>query len=201
MRLHVWALIAAATALAGCSSTHGATNQADVASMHSSGLATPGQVTSTTQAANTSPRGMLVKKLGEPAGIIASTGAHPIVLTFTVDKIQVDPKCTGSTAEKPENGHFIAVSMTVKTTSDFAPDSFQSIDDTAFTIVGSDGITDAGVSSYNAFECLKQSEQLPINYLPGSQYQGTVVLDSKYASGVLVYPMRMSNAQGWEWSF
>lgn len=155
----------------------------------------------------TSERGNVVKEVGELGGVVAEENAalDDAWMTFTVTDIEVDGECTSGYADPPENGHFIIVSMSIETTpvSEW-PAEAQGIpllfyDD--WSIVGPDGITENAVTSLSTATCLSESEILPYDGMgPGERIVGKVVLDSRNASGVLIWTP-FGGGGGWEWEF
>jgi hypothetical protein len=168
-------------------------------------IAPPPTVTATSATkkitSSLSPRGLIPKKLGQ----VAAIGDDPTNpdLSFTVDAITVDGGCPAQFAQKPENGHFIVLSMTVKTSVTMDKTLFFIVGSHDFATVGPDGVTETNVSTVGAFSCLPDQEQFPMQPLgPGSQYVGKVVLDSRNTHGILEFrpPMLIDNS-GWEWTF
>lgn len=172
---------------------------------HEASVAPPPTVTatSTTKKATSSlsPRGLIPKTVGQVAAI-GDDAANPD-LSFTVDAITVDGKCTSQFAENPENGHFVVLSMTVKTSVTMAKSLFFVVSPADFAIVGADGVTETNLTTAGSFGCLSDREQFPSQqFAAGSQYVGKVVLDSKNTHGILEFrpPMLIDNS-GWEWTF
>jgi hypothetical protein len=146
-------------------------------------------------------RGLLSKQLGEIAGITNDQGDQ--VIRFAVEAITVDPMCNAEFASKPEHGHFVAVRMNIETTAQlnpqttiFHPDAWQ------FSIQGPDGFTDGAVGTGAGLGCLTTQEQLPADNIgPAGKYAGSIVLDTKYTSGILMFKPYALGADGWEWTF
>jgi hypothetical protein len=146
----------------------------------------------------TSPRGLLVKQVGQPAGFTNPAGE--ITATFVLDKIAVDANCTSEFSQEPQNGHFIRLDFRVETTSAAKPEDFLSINPFSWSIVDPDGITESSVTSGQSYSCLKSDEQLSTGpFTPASKYRGSIVLDSKNTSGILMF--RPAPTVGWEWTF
>lgn len=204
-RAFIAVLVLATAALVGCTSRSGG---GDVNAAHSSGLATPASDTPSSPssaAAAKSPRGAIPKSLGEPAGLCTDLSCKEFGMTFTVDKIEVDATCTEEYAAEigaaPKNGHFVVLTMTVKTTDKFTEDIAYVVDFSpfAFQFVGPDGITEP--SGDGGYGCMAQNEVLPSGpYAPSSQYTGKVVLDSKNTAGVILLRMTGTSVS-WEWTF
>ncbi|WP_125726651.1 hypothetical protein [Kibdelosporangium aridum] len=191
-------------AVVGCGNNSANPQSADLTAVHSSGLAAPPTSPTTTAPPKSSPatsvRGNIKKKVGDVAALCADNGCAEFTVTFTLDKLEVDPKCTDkySRGVKAENGHFVVLSFTVKTTDKFTGDNVYSmLNPYDFSIVGPDGITVQNTSSTG---CVAVSELLPSNFSPSSQYVGKVVLDTKHAKGVIVYRPGMIDG-GWEWEY
>jgi len=188
----------AAAVLAGCGSRDPA---ADVGGS----LAQPSPTTSppALAAPETTPRGTIPKQIGELAGYgPACTG--PITeceVRFVIDEITVDPECSRQYAMASENGHLVAVRFNVETSPTFdpmmipfAPNAY------SLSIQGPDGFTDAGLSTDAAYVCMTEQEMLPPgDFAPASRYVGTVVLDSKYDRGILMFRPEGGGFGGWEW--
>lgn len=176
----------------------------DISAIHSSGLAAPPTTATTTapSSAAKTARGTIAKKVGEPAGICTRSDCSEVGMTFTVDSIKVDAKCTAPYASRPEHGHFIVVAMTIKTTAAFDDDMAlgSMINPLSFSVVGPDGITEA--SGSGGYGCLRDSEQLPPGpWAPSSQYVGKVVVDSRSTTGALILRLSALGTGGWEWPF
>jgi len=196
---------ALALALAGCSASPvlGAASSSTASASNTPSTSTPSATTpsSTTPSPGAkvrSARGLLVKQVGERAGI--GTNESDARAWFTLDAIEVDPKCTGTWPS--ENGHLIALSFTVNTTALLDQSQAWFIRAQYFEVVGPDGITDAHLETSAANGCLPDREELPNSpYAASSNYVGKVVLDSRYTSGVITYrpPVALAGA-GWEWT-
>lgn len=148
----------------------------------------------------TSARGNLIKQMGEPAGLIGSNG-EPFV-TFTVHSIS-QGQCTEPMSEAPENGHFIFLDVSVET-SPVLVDEYG----TPFSLVlgwkaiGPEGQTsNATLDTFAAFTCLPDRQTLPSELGPAEQARATIVLDTPYPQGTLVYQDMMYPETGWEWEY
>lgn len=133
-----------------------------------------------------SERGYLMKVVGQKGGVVDEDTGE-LLLEFTVDSITVDYDCPGG--PPPENGHYLGIVMSIETfpsmaTSDYGQDAF--IDTGSFTILGPDG-TRENDSFGNAYECLSSAEQVPSGIGPGEKASGTVVVDTKYPAGTLLF--------------
>jgi hypothetical protein len=148
-----------------------------------------------------SPRGLIPKTIGQVAAI-GDDASNPD-LSFTVDAIAADAPCTGQFAAKPENGHFLVLSMTMKTSVTMDKTLIFGVNPFDFSVVGPDGVTETNLATGAGFTCLSDRERFPAQQLAaGSQYAGKVVLDSRNTHGILEYrpPMLVENS-GWEWNF
>ncbi|MDQ3578040.1 MAG: hypothetical protein M3443_10665, partial [Actinomycetota bacterium] len=197
------ALLLVVTAATACTSGEpGTKSQAEVEAIHSSGLKTPSAppTTTTNSAPATpakSPRGNIMKTVGQAAGLSDASGKT--MMTFTLDKVTVDPKCSSPYAEKAKHGHYVSLAFTVKTTTDLTADSgIYGLTQHDFDIVGADGITESEVSSYTL--CMNNDEYLTSDpFAPASQYGGLIVLDTKHTTGTIVFrPPGMTGNGGWE---
>jgi hypothetical protein len=122
-------------------------------------------------------------------------------LSFTIHAITPDGQCTSEYAQKPENGHFIVVKVTAKTSTRTQQQLMIIPND--FAVVGPDGLTETAIATGPANGCLKEAERFPSQVLtPGSQYTGALVLDSKSNHGVVTFrPPGLQGNSGWEWTF
>ncbi len=148
-----------------------------------------------------SPRGSLIKKVGEPAG---SRGTANDVwdLKFTVTDIQVDPICTSPHAEPPVNGHFVAVSIEATT----GPEpEFSSVFPNGvgfgygWKAIASNGTTANTVMSNATYNCLESSELINGDIRAAEKVAGKVILDVPDAAGTLVFSN--DGTAGWEWEY
>jgi len=150
----------------------------------------------------TSPRGNLIKQVGELAGIKDASGEY--LVAFTVDNIIVDVPCTGTLAEAPENGHFVAVEVSVETSPNMLnSDLIQqfSMSSDTFQAIGPDGVTsNAGTDSFATLFCLDDAVLLPSDIGPGEKAQGMVLLDVEHPSGTLIYEDYWTDS-AWEYTY
>ena len=183
--------------LAACSAPATSTPQLNVPPASEGAPATP--AAPATPVGDVSERGNVKKQPGEVAGF--GPTQDNIVVTFAIDKITVDAKCTSSYPQKPENGHFVKLDVRAETKPTMPTDRGYSINPFEFTTVGADGITEQSLTTGAAFTCLDQSEQFPATLNPGSKYRGALILDTKNPSGVLVYRPNFMLGGGWEWEY
>ncbi|MHA7190513.1 hypothetical protein ACX80N_09515 [Arthrobacter sp. MDT2-16] len=150
----------------------------------------------------TSPRGNLVKQVGELAGIRDANGEY--LAAFTVNDIIVDIPCTDELADPPENGHFVALDVSVETSPNMlTSDLIQqfSMSSLTFQAIGPDGVTsNAGTDSAATLFCLDDSVQLPGNIGPGEKAQGLVLLDVENPTGTLIYEDFWTDS-AWEYAY
>lgn len=170
-------------------------------------LAQPNATTESTPTTTTGPakteRGLIAKQLNEIAGITDPDVGNEQIVRFAIESITVDPKCTNEYAEPAEHGHFIVVRMNMETTAkydpvraNFRPDPLQ------FSIQGPDGFTEGDLGTAASYSCLNTQEQLPVDTIgPAGKYAGSIVLDSKNASGILMFKPYTVQPGGWEWTF
>lgn len=146
-------------------------------------------------AAGTSPRGNLIKRVGEVFGFGDSIDA--LDASFVVTSITVDPGCTGEFAESPENGHFVRIDIEGETSSAFADQMYFS---GTWKVIAENGTTFNGnPDSLAAWSCLADAEMIPSVVGPGERVAGSMVLDVPTASGVIV--LDMTGQGGWEWEY
>lgn len=147
-----------------------------------------------------SSRGNLIKKVGEGASV---TDKGKTVATFVVNSIQVDPKCTNQYATPSENGHFIALNVSMETD----PALAESVNPQfglagyAWKVVADNGTTFNGqVMSGPSFSCLNDKESFPSALGPGEKATGTIILDVPTPTGVLIHQQGFMPL-GWEWEY
>jgi hypothetical protein len=191
----VLAAIACCATLAAC----GGTSDESVAAATSSSATTSSAATTSATAPTTaapstssgpsrSPRGNIVKPLGEEGGARG--------VAFTVDAIQVDATCDAPGAGQPMNGHFIAVQMRMTIDPSVTDGFFLAAKN--FAIVGPSGLTDTNVVGYG-WECMRN--RLSEQQLQPGKYQGSIVLDAAETAGSLIYMPHLGQTGGWEWQF
>lgn len=152
-----------------------------------------------------SPRGTLIKTLGEQAGW--GNSPSDLVVAFTVDSI-APVRCDAPYHSGQPTGTLVGAHVRMSTAasaklSDLA--GIPTMNPAQWEFVGPDGITHSGqeIASIATYGCLTDAESFPQSQLaPGSQYVGTLVFDLPAAHGALIYaPGGLNNAHGWEWDF
>ncbi|WP_029145572.1 hypothetical protein [Microbacterium luticocti] len=148
----------------------------------------------------TNDRGNLVKKIGQIAGTGSVDDPDVITSTFAVTDIVVDRKCTDEFAEKPQNGHYVAVHLNVETTKDLAKEDYPVVGfDAGYWQAYDAKGTRVNDPLGNAFTCLASSEQLPGEIGPAQSVSGWIVLDVPTTHGAVV--LAPYGATGWEWDY
>ncbi|WP_299166991.1 hypothetical protein [uncultured Arthrobacter sp.] len=150
-----------------------------------------------------SPRGNLVKEIGESAGIIDGNGVR--LVNFSVNSITSDVQCTEEFAEPAENGLFVALDVTVQTSPEMAaPDAFITTFEMSpwmFSAISPEGISsNASPETFASFTCLDDSVLLPSSIGPGENAQGIVLLDVQHPSGILIFEDFYTDS-AWEWTY
>jgi len=190
------------TGCAGQSATQQAAPTVEpISTVTPSVMASPTATPSATATAKKSPRGNVVKTVGEPGWQNLASGEK--VMSFVVKSISVDSACTSPYAQAPQNGHFIAVAVDVETTPDLAKDinKFVWFGAQSWKLIADNGTTYNGsLDSGPAYGCLNDSERLPSNIGPAEKVTGTLVLDVPVTSGTLVLE-NTGGGGGWEWVF
>lgn len=153
--------------------------------------------------AKKSPRGNLIKALGQPAGQSDSITKKQTV-NFIINSITVDPPCTGPYPQPSEKGHFVVLDASIETLPELAEAGYPKFDLSphGFQFVGANGTTYNGnLTSGASYGCLPEGEVLPINGVgPAEKVTGKIVLDVPEATGTLVFKS-MGELSGWEWNF
>lgn len=150
-----------------------------------------------------SPRGNLIKQIGEPAGIIDGNGER--LANFVINSISPDVQCTEASAEPAENGLFVAVDVSVQTSPAMAaPDALISSFDMSsslFRTISPEGISsNADPGTFAAFLCLDDTALLPSSIGPGENAQGIVLLDVEHPAGTLIFE-DLYTGSAWEWTY
>ncbi|MFC9250023.1 hypothetical protein [Amycolatopsis thailandensis] len=151
--------------------------------------------------AGANAQGRVPKQLGEAAGFTSQDGTTKVV-TFTIDKITVDPKC--DPYMKPEAGkHTLLLDIRVATNQLSPEDAIQlggTINPFAFQVVTPDGVTTPAELGMCKSSSLKA---LPNNWASNSKYTGQMELQVTAKNGVLaLIPGGLTNAGGgWEWKY
>lgn len=150
-----------------------------------------------------SPRGNLVKRVGEPAGIIDGNGER--LVNFVINSISPDVVCTEELAEPAENGLFVAVNVSVQTSPAMAtPDAFITsfeMSPSMFSAISPEGLSsNADPGTFSSYFCLDDSVLLPSSIGPGENAEGIVLLDLQHPSGILVFE-DFQTSSAWEWNY
>lgn len=205
--LSSFALIAAlGLSLAGCGGSSPATTAPTSPSVESIG-ATP--AAPATEGPKKSPRGNIVKQLGE-AGSVTTPDGKPMV-NFVINSITPDAPCSGPYPSALENGHTVILDVTIETTEELgntANGGIATFDMNAsmFKFVGANGTTFNGnLGTVGAYSCLPDEQTIGANGAgigPAEKVTGKIALDVPETTGTLVFKSYMlSNAGGWEWAF
>lgn len=153
---------------------------------------------------NPNSAGMLQKKIGELAGVVASENSNIRLVNFSVASIKVDYRCEVPGTVKPSNGHFIAVELWIETTAQLSTskDPYFGISAKDFDLQASDGSkVTASLDTYPAHACLDNELGLPAKVAPSQKIRGLLVLDSPITSGALILSQKNTDGPGWIWQF
>ena len=201
------ALAVIALIATGCAAND---TKAATATQTASYAATPSEVAaaetseqpSPTAAASKSPRGYVVKKIGEQGSLFDTTNNNKPVFTFSVDEIVPGYQCQGDYPPENKNGQFIAVKTTFTTGPDLTklttPPTLH-LSEQDWKIIGADGVQEQGIS--DAFGCAPSTEQWPQDVGTNVTVKATFVLDTRNASGIIAFTPWFANGSGWEWQF
>jgi hypothetical protein len=150
-----------------------------------------------------SPRGNIVKKFGEGAGVTDMISKKEVV-NFAVNSI-TPGTCTDQYAQPPVNGHIVFVDVTVETKPELADATMKSFSLSGydFKFVSANGTTFNGnLSTAGSVMCIPAAEAFPMAGMgPGEKITAKVVLDVPEPSGILVLKAPFSNTNGWEYNF
>ena len=146
-----------------------------------------------------SSRGNIVKKPGDGASV--TDKGKTVQVSHRL--IKVDAKCPGKYASKPENGHFVALDVSMET----IPELAQSVNPQfglagyAWKAIAANGTTFNGnVFTGAAYMCLDDAARFPSALGPGEKATGKIILDVPTTSGVLVHQQGFMPT-GWEWAY
>lgn len=152
---------------------------------------------------NISERGSLILEPGQEGSVVDDQGNE--LVTFTVHSIEVNPECTGQWAEDPENGVFIMFDAEIDSVLDagdyyLEPGLF--FNQHAYRVIDIDGVTRSESPGTNAgYNCLPESEQMPINIGPGEKAAGKVVFDVPNDGRTLMMGLDVGEDLQWEWNY
>lgn len=149
----------------------------------------------------TNERGNIPKELGQRAGFGSQDWDDPAGVTFSLDKVEIDPPCANTYATPPENGHTLLLHFRVATgdNPEYAKTTGSVLNPFNFFEITNDGLSEQARAGTCATE---QGEQLPYNYGPNQKYKGTIEIVVPEASGTLVLTLpQMANGGGWEWHY
>ena len=151
-----------------------------------------------------SPRGNLIKEVGQPAGM-SNPESNQQTVNFTVDAITVDAPCTDPYATPAENGHIVVVDVTVATTEELGKLDYGNrfdMSSATFKFIGASGTTYNGsLGTMGSYSCLPEAEEFPVAGMgPAENVKAKVVLDVPETTGTLVFKDLFSQI-GWEYKF
>lgn len=150
--------------------------------------------------AGANDQGRLPKKLGEAASMTADDGKTQVV-TFSIDKITVDPKCD-QYMTRQAGTHTLVLDIRVATQELDPAEAAQlagTINPFSFQAV-TDGVTNpVGIGSCKATSL----KQLPYVWASHSKYVGQIELEVPTAKGTLaLVPGGLNRVGGgWEWQY
>lgn len=158
--------------------------------------------TQDTMESEKSPRGNIIKQIGEKATVATEGGEGDVLVEFVVTDIETNAECTNEYADEAANGNYIVLTFEVETMSELANQEFVTswnFNPYDFQVFDADGKREND-STGNAYSCLSDAESLPFDIGAGQTVEGKVALDSAFEEGFIAYvPMAMG--AGWEWEF
>ena len=153
--------------------------------------------------AGKSPRGNIVKEVGQGASITDPMHDNKEVVNFVVNSIKPG-KCTEPYAQPAKNGNVMIVDVTVETKpelNDAIMKTF-SLSGYDFKFVAENGTTFNGDLGGMGYGCLPDAETFPSAGMgPAEKITAKVVLDVPQPHGILVLKAPLSNTNGWEYKF
>ena len=178
-------------------------------SADTSGPAPSPTPSSATSAATTAPattknltaQGFLPKKVGELGGLECTTTIDTCAIKFTVDKIDVNPKCH-QYGTPPASGRKTLLLHVSLTTGNLSPDG-QVAAPTIFNPFSLKGLSaDGFVHDAQPGSCIDQKGMLSHTILPNSKFTGTVEVDvpesAQSVASAWSTPAR-DGSRGWVW--
>ncbi|GAB3308356.1 hypothetical protein EK0264_07715 [Epidermidibacterium keratini] len=136
--------------------------------------------------------------------MIMNESGTTATVTILITQIEIDPQnCGPYTTPMAEGMHRVVAHMSVTTDPTLATNSiYPTFQPTPyyFNIVGSDGITENS-NMLDGSPCYDWSEQLGADIGPAQSVQGVVELQSRYATGILMFRPIEVDPGGWEWAF
>lgn len=146
-----------------------------------------------------SPRGALVKKPGELAGLTTPDGES--LIEFTISDISTEVTCTEPDPTAPENGSLVALEAELEVFPG-ADDQYvdgEILNGGRFRFIGEDGETFSGdLSTLATYSCIPIADLLKTDIGEGEKSSGVILLDVPAESGVLLLEEPMSGNK-WEW--
>ncbi len=145
----------------------------------------------------TSPRGNLIKHVGDWAGIGTAESDEVMSVDFRIAEIEFGIECTTSFAGKSENGQFVGLVIEVESYPELEEVGTFSISEHDFKAFDKDGkrINDPQGQGYT---CLTDGERLPSEIGPAEKVTGKVVLDLPENAAVVVFSSWLTEG-AWEW--
>ncbi|HEX6345416.1 hypothetical protein [Umezawaea sp.] len=146
------------------------------------------------------PQGFIAKDVGQVAGFDCANDLDTCAITFSVDKIEVNPQCHqyGAPHAAGRKTLLLHVSMTTGDLSEEGARSAPSI----FNPFSLNGIADDGsVQEARPGTCTDREERLSDTILPHSRYSGTVEVQVAEAATAVAstYPVASNGSRGWVW--
>lgn len=192
-------------ALTGCSSTEAVSAdppKVESATAQETAAENP-EAEAAAEESKTSPRGNLIKAVGEGAGVTNSNG--DTIAEFVVNSIEVDGVCNGDYPAPAENGHMLILDVSITTYPELAdPESIVptfNLNPYLMKVVAPNGTTsNAELGSMASYTCLPDAEEIPQDIGPAENVTGKLALDSEVPNGTLIITP-MGSSTGWEFEF
>lgn len=146
----------------------------------------------------TSPKGNLIKEVGDWAGISANADGEIMAVDFRITGITLDPECTAKYWDKPKNDQYVKIDLEVESYPELKEHGDFSLVNHDFTVFDSEGMR-VNDPQGNGYTCLDTSDQLPVQIGPDEKVKGSIVLDVPKGVTALVYSNFLTDG-GWEWA-
>ncbi|MGX4712374.1 hypothetical protein [Rhodococcus ruber] len=153
--------------------------------------------TSTVPKPELSPRGAIIKTVGEPAGVMGGYGDGEKTVEFILTNVAPDPQCWNEWGSNttPKNGRWVQLDFDVTTGAGVPVRALLGKYD--FYAVSSDGYI-GEVGATDGGECVESAAWEGVEEpKPNSKYQASIVLDVPADTAVIGYDW--DETVSWEW--
>jgi hypothetical protein len=196
-------IVSALLAVGGCSisgNPRSAPNPAPQGTGSASGSAAASATPATATAASTqakTPEGWPIKGVGERVGY-GGTGLEDALVTFAVDRIEVNPECARYGIPAHEGNKTVVLYATMSTgqlNQDEAASAAMIFNPFSFKGVTPDGV----VHDAQPGSCLDYAGSFPTLLAPNAKYSGKVEVEVPARATSVASVNSLNSSQGWAW--